>query len=223
MRNLDECKAEVFRRSEERIRKRKKTQKYMLALGSTFAFCATVCSVLVVSGILNMGYETAEKDNQMLWEDEIPNTDNIQDTNDMPNSDVQDVLESTGCLYVQVDVETYGESHMNSHTVTDETQVAGLFEMIQNIFDNEDAVLREESPDFETIMYQNGNQDDSNDLSGGSSFKNMEYVIRFKTSNETYQIYLLNRGVLLDFTKKKALVLTGEELLDLKTAIAMEE
>jgi len=94
--------------------------------------------------------------------------------------------------------------------------------MIQGIFENEDGVVREEASDINSILSQNGNQDDSNDFSSESLFRNMEYVIRFQTSNGTCQIYALNRGVLLDFTKEEALVLTQEELLDLKAAMGVE-
>lgn len=241
MRNLDECKAEVFRRSEERIKKRKKAKKYVLVFGMTFAFCITTVLVLVRSGVLNQGYETGANDNQLVKVEEIPNPDTaqdsnetknpgaIQDSNDMPNQDAQDEQESTECVYEQAEiVKSYGEPQMESHIVTDETQVAELSELIQSIFDNEEGVLREEmQDDFDTIMYQNGNQnsnqDDSYDLSSGSPLKNTDYVIFFKIQKGKYQVYVLKCGVLLDLTKEKALVLTEEELSDLKAAMGVDE
>lgn len=44
MRNLEECKAEVFRRSEERIKERKRTRNRMLAC------CIPLCLLLVAGG-----------------------------------------------------------------------------------------------------------------------------------------------------------------------------
>lgn len=224
MRNLEECKAEVFCRSEERIKKRKKAQKYMLAFGSTFALCVTVCSVLVMSGVLNQGHDTAENDQQMIKEDEITNPDNIQDSDDRPNQDVQDVQENMDCVYVQAEiVEAYGRPQMEIHKVTDEIQVAELSEMIQSILDNEEGVLREETQDFDTILSENENQDSNedalNELSSGGPLRNTDYVISFKSEDGKFWYYALKGSVLLDLTEKKALALTAEELSDLIAAM----
>ena len=226
MRNLDECKAEVYRRSEERIKKRK---KHRLALGTTFVMGITVCSVLAKSGILNLSSENAEFDNQLVWEDEIPNQDQILDANDTQNQDTQEVQESTECSYVEVEIVTaYGKPQMESHVVNDKTQVVELFELIQSIFDNEEDVLREEmQDDFEAFFYQNGNQNSNedalNDLSSGGTLRNTDYVIRFKSEDGMFWNYALKNGVLLDFTKEKVLILTEEELSDLIAAMGMED
>lgn len=221
MRNLGECKAEVFRRSEERIKKRRKNR---LALGSTLALCVSVCSLLVMSGALNQGHETGDVDQQLTQED-IQNPDNVRDSN-MANQEVQ---ESTDCVYAQVEiVEAYGRPQMEIHTVTDEIQVTELAGLIQSIFDNEEDVLREEmQDDFEAFFYQNGNQNSNedalNDLSSGGTLRNTDYVIRFKSEDGKFWNYALKNGVLLDFTKEKVLILTEEELSDLIAAMGMED
>lgn len=48
MRNLDECKAEVFRRSEKRIENRRKTRKLILTCCIPLVLCVVLTAVLVL-------------------------------------------------------------------------------------------------------------------------------------------------------------------------------
>lgn len=50
MRNLKECQAEVFRRSEQRINERKKRRKHLLMLCIPLVLCLTAVSGLLLSG-----------------------------------------------------------------------------------------------------------------------------------------------------------------------------
>ena len=50
MRNLKECQAEVFRRSEQRINERKKRRKHLLMLCIPLVLCLTTVSGLLLSG-----------------------------------------------------------------------------------------------------------------------------------------------------------------------------
>ena len=50
MRTLQECQAEVFRRSEQRIRERKKRRKHLLMLCIPLVLCLTAVSGLLISG-----------------------------------------------------------------------------------------------------------------------------------------------------------------------------
>ena len=50
MRNLQECQAEVFRRSEQRIKERKKRRKHLLMLCIPLVLCLTTVSGLLLSG-----------------------------------------------------------------------------------------------------------------------------------------------------------------------------
>ena len=224
MRTLDECRAEVFRRSEERIKKRRKNR---LALGSTLALCATVCSVLVMSGVLSQGQEMGDVDQQLSQED-IQNPDNALDFNDVPNQDVQETQDGTECVYVQVEiVEAYFRPQMEIHKITDKIQVEELSDLIQDILDNEEGVLREETEDFDAILSQNENQDsnedDSYELSSGGVLRNTDYVISFKSEDGKFCNYALKGRVLLDFTKKKALALTKEKLSDLIATMGVKD
>ena len=202
MRTLEECRAEVFRRSEERIKKRRKNR---LALGSALALCTTVCSVLVMSGALSQGQEMGNVDQQLSQED-IQNPDNVLDFND-----VQETQDGTECVYVQVEiVEAYFRPQMEIHKITDKIQVAELSDLIQDILDNEEGVLREETEDFDAILSQNENQDsnedDSYELSSGGVLRNTDYVISFRSEDGKFCNYALKGRVFLDFTEKKALV-----------------
>ena len=235
MRNLEECKAEVFRRSEERIKKRKKN---VLALGSTFVICFMACFMIEKSGLLNMGQETAEQDNQLMDIEDIQNPNSMEDSSNASNQDNildsddttnQEAQESTECPYVQAEiVKAYWTPQMESYLVTDETKVAELYEVIQSIFNNEEGVLREEiQDDFESILYQNENQNDAEEgiyeLSSGGLLRNTDYAISFKIQVGKYHTYALKSNVLLDFTKEKALILTEKELSDLKAAMGVDE
>lgn len=50
MRNLNECQAEVFRRSEKRIKARKKRRNHVLMTCVPLALCVSVLAVFVLSG-----------------------------------------------------------------------------------------------------------------------------------------------------------------------------
>lgn len=52
MRTLDQCKAEVFRRSEERIRKRKIARRYLLAACIPVVLCVGMWSVMILPAMM---------------------------------------------------------------------------------------------------------------------------------------------------------------------------
>ena len=53
MRNLDECQAEVFRRSEKRIKARKQNRKRIMIACVPLVLCIVVCGTLLVSDVGN--------------------------------------------------------------------------------------------------------------------------------------------------------------------------
>lgn len=52
MRSLEECKAEIFRRSEEKIKKKKRNRGRILALGIPLCLIAVLWSVLILPAML---------------------------------------------------------------------------------------------------------------------------------------------------------------------------
>ena len=66
MRELNECKAEVFRRSENRIKERKKNRNRILALCIPLCLILTVMSITILPAMLPIGNnKTANEDNYM--------------------------------------------------------------------------------------------------------------------------------------------------------------
>lgn len=76
MRDFNECKAEVFRRSEEKIRIRKKRRTLALGLGIPLCLCAVITVTAVVSGPFDVAMDSANKaeiapENEALMDMEI--------------------------------------------------------------------------------------------------------------------------------------------------------
>ena len=65
MRNLDECQAEVFRRSEKRIKVRKQNRKRIMLVCVPLILCITVCGALLIP---DMGNPTDKQKPELFQE-----------------------------------------------------------------------------------------------------------------------------------------------------------
>lgn len=126
MRDLKDCQAEVFRRSEEKIKNRQKTRRQLLAWCVPFAACAAICAVVA-----------------------LPPAVSDKSTFDGVSSELTggQTNESYVCSYSQVTIQ-HGDS---VKIVTDKVAVTKLFETVfayeQNIGQNPSANKNNESAD----------------------------------------------------------------------------
>ena len=109
MREIDECKAEVFRRSQKRIKERKKKLNHILSLCIPLFLVVTVCSVMIMP--------------EMMPKKAVKNAaEGVIEDSTTSNSYV--------CPYTVVMLRNVGSSNDGSQSVTDKVKGARIFEMI---------------------------------------------------------------------------------------------
>ena len=68
MRNLEECKAEIFRRSEERIRQRRKIQQHMLMAGLLILFVSGTYFSIILPEKKSTNMNLVNEEDNVIWE-----------------------------------------------------------------------------------------------------------------------------------------------------------
>lgn len=124
MREINECTAEVFRRSEMRIKERRKKRNRILALCIPLCLIFTVCSVMI-----------------------LPSMRTKYDTSEM-------VGESGGsgspfCSYTAVEIQNIGLPPEHCEKVTDKAAVTNLFNSIHSLFADVTGAVPNDSENFE--------------------------------------------------------------------------
>ncbi len=113
MREINECTAEVFRRSENRIKERKRNRNRILAMCIPLCLIITIFSVTMLPGMLPVGMDSAPEGGNHFGDSGDPGN-NIQDGNDdmdgAVNTDVPDNLSFS------LTWNTYGISSYDSAT-----------------------------------------------------------------------------------------------------------
>ena len=113
MRDLNECKAEIFRRSENRIKERKKHRNRVLSL--CIPLCLVVGALLMLPG-LSLAQKNAEQENTKL-----ENTESIV------------------CTYTKVEILNAGQGLIPEMTVTDKVGVTKIFCAVGNCFPSDNS------------------------------------------------------------------------------------
>ena len=134
MRELNECKAEVFRRSENRIRERRKMRNCVLAWCVPFVLCISVCSVMIWAAMM-----PGDKSNETIGES---------------------IDESYVCSYTEVVIQNANSTYGDFQRVTDKAEVTRLFEAIYSLYDG-DCLVSDANEEFksgsESIKNENEN------------------------------------------------------------------
>lgn len=113
MREINECTAEVFRRSENRIKERKRNRNRILAMCIPLCLIITIFSVTMLPGMLPVGMDSAPEDGNHFGDSGDPGN-NMQDGNgDMDGAVNTDVPEN---LSFSLTWNTYGISSYDSAT-----------------------------------------------------------------------------------------------------------
>lgn len=127
MRELDECKAEIFRRSKNRKKERREKRNRILAISIPLVICFIVFSVIVLMEIM-------------------PAKDNGTTNNG-----------NRVCSYMAVEIENKKNMKSEIQNITDTVEIDKIFSVIHSIYIDakEEAVPTEEtflSPDDSVIM-----------------------------------------------------------------------
>ena len=203
MRNFEERKAEIFRRSENRIKERKRNRNRILAMCIPLCLVLTIFSVVMIPGMLPVGTDNAE------------NLGFVSDgTADQDGADgaVGSVGESKTHSYVSVTVKD-GDY---SNKFTDMSSVNVVFHHIYNIL--------EANGGYQDITDQSGtgtgdNVEDATDATA----KVGGIIITMVTADGTERVFLLDDLTLYDQAFKKEITLTTAQRNDLLVALELAD
>lgn len=205
MRELHECQAEVFRRSEKRIKERKRNRNRTLAL------CLLLCLVLAVWSVVT-----------------LPSMLPANNKNSAADGNPEAVggLSGNSAKFISVSVAGIGNAPQTNILVDDANKVAQIYYSIDSAFvcagegDNKHSAGNEATEEKVEDYGDDFSQSESTNLASG-------YMITFTTGTGTQSVYTLNGYVLTDNSTNKSVTLTDaqrSQLLDnLGLVITWEE
>ena len=198
MREINECTAEVFRRSEKRIKERKRNRNRILMCCIPLLICITVFSTAILPAMM-----PAKKGENL--------SDNC--------SDMAGNADGTNVAYVSVEVINVGTATQSSILKDDADEVAQICYTLQSSFVNssggnkesvndkaEDDALTEENKDY--------SQSGTTNLSSG-------FRIIFTTENGVQTIYSLSGDKLINETTKQETILTEDQRSNLLNMLGL--
>ena len=205
MRELNECKAEVFRRSENRIKERKRNRNRILAMCIPLCLIITVCSVTILPDMMPKGKNNAANET----------ADHITDGTGDAEGAIGSVGESKTHNIISVTVKD-GEYTCE---FTDASAVNTVFQQICEIQktngeykDNADMQQPEAGDDAEHKDSTSGTKADDNSVD-----------VTMISADGTIRVYTLNGLTLYDKTLDKEYTLTTEQRNDLLVALELAD
>ena len=198
MRNFEERKAEVFRRSENRIKERKRNRKRILAFCIPLCLIVTVWSIMILPAIMPA---------------------NKSDNNAGEGMDIMGSVDGTAAAYVRVEVMSTGTATQSAILKDDADEVAQIYYTVQSSFVSsgegnkesandkaEDDALTEENKDY--------SQSGTTNLSSG-------FRIIFTTENGAQTIYSLSGDKLINETTKQETILAEDQRSNLLNMLGL--
>lgn len=193
MRNLNECQAEVFRRSEKRIKERKQRRKHILMACIPLVLCITMFSAFILPAMMPAG--SSDKF--------APESSNEQLSGAMGTDGVADLFAGS------VEVSGNGISHL----YTSVEDVQGIVGLITEIVAVPETSEDDEVKDFVT------NEDSSTSLK--ENYKEMGYKILVKRSDGTNTEYFLVGSLLIDESTQEMFHMSEDTYFELKDALGI--
>ena len=198
MREINECTAEVFRRSEKRIKERKRNRNRILALCIPLCLIVTVWSIMILPAIM-----PANKSNNAAGE----------------GMDMAGSVDGTDIAFVRVEVMSTGTATQSAILKDDADEVAQIYYTVQSSFVSsgggnkesandkaEDDALTEENKDY--------SQSGTTNLSSG-------FRIIFTTENGAQTIYSLSGDKLINETTKQETILAEDQRSNLLNMLGL--
>ena len=198
MREINECTAEVFRRSEKRIKERKRNRKRILV------FCIPLCLIVTVWSI-------------MILPAMMPA--NKSDNNAGEGMDIMGSVDGTDTAFVRVEIMSIGTATQSTILKDDADEVAQIYYTVQSSFVSsgegnkesandkaEDDALTEENKDY--------SQSGTTNLSSG-------FRIIFTTENGAQTVYSLSGDKLINETTKQETILTKDQRTNLLNMLGL--
>lgn len=197
MREINECTAEVFRRSEKRIKERKRNRNRILA------FCVPLCLIVTVWSIMILpAMMPASKSNNSAGE----------------GMDIMGSVNGTDAAFIRVEIMSIGTATQSTILKEDADEVAQIYYTVQSSFVNSGGgnkeSVNEEAEDDALTENKDYSQNGTTNLSSG-------FRIIFTTENGVQTIYSLSGDKLINETTKQETVLTDDQSSNLLNMLGL--
>lgn len=198
MREINECTAEVFRRSEKRIKERKRNRNRILAFCIPLCLIVTVWSIMILPAIM-----PANKSNNAAGE----------------GMDMAGSVDGTAAAYVRVEVMSTGTATQSAILKDDADEVAQIYYTVQSSFvnsggGNKESAKEEAEDDALTDENKDYSQSGTTNLSSG-------FRIIFSTENGAQTIYSLSGDKLINETTKQETILAEDQRSNLLNMLGL--
>lgn len=195
MRNFEERKAEIFLRSEKRIKQRKRKRKQLLA------FCIPVCllgiiSIALIPALPFVSDDTAYENNAPVSDNEV-----IAD---------KDALTENAQDFVLLEIKELSGQSQQYYTITDTKQINDIFTKLDAIVSSY-VSLDDISGEF---------SDSSAEDTQSNTLKNKGgYIITITSSDGSERTFSLTDNILSDSRHNIEIKLSAAQLTELKSAL----
>ncbi len=198
MRNFEERKAEIFRRSENRIKERKRNRNRILAFCIPLCLIVTVWSIMILPAMM-----PASKSNNSAGE----------------GINIMGSVDGTDAAFVRVEIMSIGTATQSTIQKDDATEVAQIYSTLQSSFVNSGGgnkeSVNEEAEDDALTENKDYSQSGTTNLSSG-------FRIIFTTENGTQTIYSLSEDKLINETTKQETILTEDQRSNLLNMLGLK-
>ena len=198
MRELNECKAEVFRRSEERIKQRKKTRNRVLACCIPLCLCLAVCSAAFLPAMLSSEKSAKNEAADMLAKEEYEYSEG-----------------NLVCSYVTAEIKNMNGTAEDYQEIRDKAEVTRIFEVLYSVFPNKNGSSKEDK--------EFGQESDVQDYDTNAGSKKTEYKITLTAADGSYTVYILSDNELCNLSTGQTTVLSDEQLTELKETLNLPD
>ena len=198
MREINECTAEVFRRSEKRIKERKRNRNRILAFCIPLCLIVTVWSIMILPAIM-----PANKSNNAAGE----------------GMDMAGSVDGTAAAYVRVEVMSTGTATQSAILKDDADEVAQIYYTVQSSFVNSGGGNKEsakEEAEDDALTDENKDYSQSGTINLSSGFR-----IIFSTENGAQTIYSLSGDKLINETTKQETILAEDQRSNLLNMLGL--
>lgn len=208
MRNFEERKAEIFRRSENRIKERKRNRNRILALCVPLCVCIAILSVIYLPDMMI----SSDKSNTA---EEMNMAGGVEDSSEFAYTS----FEITGTKIAKSD--------------TDRENIENIYNIIQSAFtvdgddddmEQETTINKDELPQEQKPSTQKGEstlKGEDNYSTGLVEFfsKGVTYTLTFTADNGQKIVYTLCDNILTNETTNESVTVTEDQLKELYTKV----
>ena len=198
MRNLEDCRAEIFRLGEKKIKERRRRRI------RTISVCVPLCLCLVVCGVW-LNYLKPPVLNAPLYDSNASTSGVFPDYGNTDNFE-QILGDSQFVKYTQVDIKGLNGSSFN-YSVKDSDKANLIASIVSGFYDTADG----STGGTDKPLYSNGSPNFA--LPGAPSSENTDsFVISFITENGIKTEYTLSGRTLKNNSTGERVVLTNEQI-----------